>query len=112
MFVRNTTSKNITHKVYFRYSGYGNSSNYASMALNGSNVWTYTGSTVSHTNVNVTFPANKSSLLILASGSYYWTNYGQVHWMRNWIGFYNNTWKLPSGLEWDYKRYNEWMVSK
>jgi subtilisin-like proprotein convertase family protein len=111
-FIKNTTASTIKHKICTNYSSYGNSNNYASLALNGGNQWNYTSTTVSTRCDDVTFPKNQASSIVLKTGSRYWTHYSNNYYMRNIIGFHNNTWKLPAGLEWDYKRYNDWLTGK
>ncbi|MCO4761724.1 MAG: hypothetical protein KC502_09485 [Myxococcales bacterium] len=113
-FIKNTSNANINHKLYFYYSHQASSSNYAGIALNGKAVWNYsTGSTTSsQTNVTVTFPKNQTSVLVLKTGNRYYTSYGNVRWFRGTIGFYNNSLKLPAGLEFDYERYHNWVINK
>lgn len=111
-FVKNTTANDITHKICTYYSAYQNSNNYAGLAMNGSNKWTYTSTTVSNRCDSYPFPKSSTTVLVLKTGNRYWTNYSSSYYMRNLIGFYSNTWKLPAGLEWDYKRYNDWLTNK
>ena len=113
-FIKNTSSSDITHKLSFYYSHRSSSNNYAGIALNGKSVWSYsTGSTNSgQTSVSVKFPKNQTSVLVMKVGSRYYTSYGSTYFYRSVIGYYNNTFKLPAGLEFDYQRYQDWVTNK
>ncbi len=108
-FVKNTTASNIVHKVCFYYSGYNG--NYTGIAINKSNVWSTTSNTHGGACANMTIPANKSSVVVLKSGSRYYTNWNGQY-TRMMIGFYSNTWNLPTGIKWDYEAYNNWIANK
>ena len=45
----------------------------------------------------------------LASAHY---STGEIVFYRSVIGYYNNTFKLPAGLEFDYQRYQDWVTNK
>ena len=107
-FIKNTTAKAIVHKVCFYYSGYNG--NYTGLAINKSNVWQSTSNVSGATCQNMTIPANKSSVVVLKSGSRYYTNWNGQY-TRMMIGFYNDTWKLPVGIEWDYEAYHNWTAN-
>ncbi len=111
-FVKNTTKSTINHKVCYYYSSRSSSSNYAGIAINGSNRWTYTSNNSSTNCTTLSFPPNQTSVVTLKTGSRYYTCSYNSCWFRNIIGFYSNSWKLPSGLEWDYKRYHDWVTGK
>ncbi|MCO4763413.1 MAG: hypothetical protein KC502_17990 [Myxococcales bacterium] len=115
VFVKNTSAKDITHKVCFYYSSRGTYSNHGGIAINGpekkADVWVHGGNTLGSTCQNVVFPKSRSSAVTLKMGTYEWTPWNG-YWGRCVIGFYNNTWILPAGLEWDYERYWKWMSGK
>ncbi len=111
-FIKNETDKPIVHKVHFHYSGRAGSSNYAGIALDGKAVWNYTSSTASQTSSDVTFPAKHTGVLVLKTGSHYYTGYYNSMFFRGIIGYYNNSLKLPAGLSFDYERYHNWVINK
>ena len=93
MFVRNTTNSNIAKQVYFHYTNYWNNG-YEGAALhvykpnhvdytsvtrqNGSwsTAWNTTsgGGQYGNDNTSITFPANKTTALMLCCTASYWTN--------------------------------------
>ncbi len=112
-FVKNTTAADITRQICFRTSSnpWGNG-NYRGISVNTANTWSTTGNDMSGGDCpNVTFPANKASVVVLKSGTYMWTTWNG-YWNKSIIGYYNDTWKLPAGLEWDYQRYYDWTINK
>ncbi|MCO4761725.1 MAG: hypothetical protein KC502_09490 [Myxococcales bacterium] len=112
VFIKNTTGSTIKKTMYFYYSSRSSGSNYASLALNGSNVWNYTSHNSGTASASVSFPPNKTSVLVLKTGGRYYTSYGNSYCFRNVIGFYNNSLKLPTGLSFDYARYAAWQLGK
>ncbi len=112
-FVKNTTASTISKTMYFYYSSQASSNNYASLALNGTNVWSYTSTNSGTASVSVSFPANKTSVLVLKTGARFYTySYRTPGFYRNIIGFYNNSFTFPSGLSFDYARYEAWLLGK
>ena len=109
VFVKNTTDKDISHKVCYYYSSRGTYSNHGGIAINGKDVYTQGGNTLGTNCSTMTFPKKTSSAVSLKSGSYHWTTWNG-YWTRIIIGFYSDTWNLPSGLEWDYERYYKWTI--
>jgi len=101
--VRNSTKSNVTWKVYWYRTAYGGWGERASIAINGSEVWESGGSTYgpSHnSNHSITIPANRTSTVIFIAGScnYNTSSYGGST-RSLYMAFYNNSLKLPSGLE-------------
>jgi hypothetical protein len=96
--VKNTTGSSIVWKLSFYCTAYGGWSERCSASINGSNIWNsgssnYNGS--SATTVNLTVPANRiSTVVVIASSS-------PVQWYSRTLNlaFYNNSLKLPTGLE-------------
>ncbi|MCB9738056.1 MAG: hypothetical protein H6747_02235 [Deltaproteobacteria bacterium] len=113
LFIKNPTAGNVTQQVCYRWSANPwAGGNYASLALNGSNLWSTTSNNLSSQCTNVTYPAGKSSVLVLKTGAYMWTTWNG-YWSKSVIGFYNNSFNFSSNkLEWDYDRYNEWLANK
>ena len=111
--IKNPTTKDVTQQVCFNWSSHPwGDGNYASLSLNGSNLWSYTSNNLSTQCVNVTYPAGKSSALVLKSGTYMWTQWNG-YYNKTVIGFYNNSFNFASnGLEWDYARYNDYLANK
>jgi len=92
--VRNLTNKTITWKLSRYYSSYGGWGEYASTALNGKNIWSTSSNqsygTVTH---SLQIPPNRVSTVIVISGSS-----SQSGTRTCYLGFYNNSLKLPAGL--------------
>jgi len=112
-FVKNTTAADITKQICFRTSSnpWGNG-NYRGISVNKANTWSTTGNDLSGGDCpNVTFPKNQSSVVVLKAGTYMWTTWNG-YWNKTIIGYYNDSWNLPNGLEWDYARYYEWLQNK
>ena len=113
-FIKNTTTSNITHNVCFWYSSRGCCDAHGGIAINQGNVWNQGGNARGQTCVNVTFPANKTSVLLQKSGAYHYTHWhGQYG--RHLNGYYNDTWsksKMPKGLVWDYDMYYKWVTGQ
>ena len=97
--VQNTTGSASTWTPNFYFSSYGGWNEWASVAVNGVNVWTSGAGTLSSSAVTLTIPANSTSTVIftsslgppvgVASGLY--ERAGQ-------LAFYNNSLQLPAGL--------------
>jgi hypothetical protein len=113
VFIKNPTDKDITDSHCYRWSSHPwGDGNYASWALNGSNLWSYTSNSVSSTCTNATYKAKSSNVLVLKSGSYMWTTWNG-YYNKTVIGYYNNSFDFTSnGLEWDYERYHSWLANK
>ena len=110
-FIKNTTGASIKHTAYLWGSSRGTNNNHGGVAINKGNVWYHGGNWVGQTNVSLTFPANKTSVLVMKMGQYQWTTWNGT-WNRIMAGWYNDTWseaKMPKGLEWDYAMYWQWM---
>ena len=95
--IENTTDTAITWTPSFYYSSYSSGNERASVALNGSLIWTG-GNGIGQTNVSVTLPPNQTSTLIVNSTRYYWTNSYNVRYCGTQLGFQNNSLDLPEGL--------------
>jgi hypothetical protein len=98
--VKNTTASDITWTPYWWYTG-GAWSERSSVAVNGSNIWTADcGGSTCNTSQNLTIPKNRTSTVIFqvsASSAYSWCC--DTHHRKIVLAFYNNSLKLPSGLE-------------
>ena len=95
--VQNTTSSPITWSSSFYYSSFANYSEIASVAVNGSNVWTSTANGVpngpGHATLSIVIPANGTSTVIFTSA------FDAPNGTRsNQLGFDNNCLALPTGL--------------
>ena len=112
-FIKNNNKSNTTKQICFRWSSHPwGDGNYASLALNKSNLWSYTSNNLSTQCVNVSFPAGKTSTLVLKTGTYMWTTWNG-YYGKTVTGFYNDSFKLAgTGLEFDYERYQEWLENK
>ena len=98
--VRNTTEQDIDWSLYYYFSAYGSWSDYASLALNGQNQWTYTSNCNDcNNNVTMSIPADRTSTVILVSSGYYWTSQSNTTKWNLQLAFYNNSLLLPEGLE-------------
>ncbi|NLF68878.1 MAG: hypothetical protein GX575_07465, partial [Candidatus Anammoximicrobium sp.] len=96
--VQNTTNGPLTWSPYFYYSQYSGWSERASVAVNGTLVWTGSDG-LNAANVPITLPANSTSTVIFVStdGPAYSPGYG--YYVRgNQLAFYNNSLSLPAGL--------------
>ena len=111
VFVKNVTGAQIAHTVNIRYSA-RDTSRRASVAVNGANIWSDGTRTITAAPVALKFPANKTSVVVLKCGTYYWTGSSAYYQHRNVCGYYKDAWKLPAGLEWDYQRFHDWMANK
>jgi subtilisin-like proprotein convertase family protein len=96
--VRNTTESNITWPVSWYCTSYGGWNDYASVAINGSNVWSSGGNNYNawyERTDNITVPANRTSTVIFVSSTT-----PESSGIRSLVlAFYNNSLKLPAGLE-------------
>ena len=110
-FIKNTTGSIIKHTVYFYYTSRGTNTNHGGISINKENTFTQGGNVAEQKSYEVSFPANKTSVLLIKSGQYQYDGwYG--YWNRVMVGWYNDTWgvdKMPKGLEWDYEKYWQWM---
>jgi subtilisin-like proprotein convertase family protein len=100
--VKNTTASDIVWTPFWWYTSYSGWSENASVAMNGSNLWTHNSCNAStcSTSLNITIPKNRTSTVIFQSGSasaYSWSSSYQVRKVV--LAFYNNSLKLPAGLE-------------
>ena len=95
--VRNSTAKTITWKPHWRYTSYSGWSETASVALNGSNIWSGNcgGSLNCTTSHSLSIPANRTSTVVFVSTS--GSEWNSIRGIT--LGFYNNSLKLPTGLE-------------
>jgi len=117
-FVKNTTSSNLKHTVCFHWSSSDHHSNQTSIALNKGNVWNYASNNLSSSCPSMTYPANKSSTVVLKTGFYRWTDWNGEYG-RTRLAYYSNTWlpqksggRFPTGMEWDYQRYFDVLANK
>ena len=90
MFIKNTTGNSITHEICVRMSARDNSSRRAQVALNGSAVYTYNSNNITTNCSKYTFPANKTSMLSMQCGGYYWTGNYSTYWGSYMCNFYDN----------------------
>jgi subtilisin-like proprotein convertase family protein len=114
-FIKNTTAKEISHSVCLWYSSRGSYGNHGGHALNSQSAskysWYNGGNTRGQTCHTMSFPPNKTSVLVQKSGCYQYTTWNGTY-NRNLNGYYNDTWgpaKMPKGLEWDYDVFYKWM---
>jgi subtilisin-like proprotein convertase family protein len=99
--IANTTGKAVQWTPNFYYTSYTDSGERASIAINGQEVWNPANNCNSCTATPaLTIPAQKVSTVIFVSPSgtaYSWGYSLQVR--QNVLGFYNNSLKLPDGLQ-------------
>jgi subtilisin-like proprotein convertase family protein len=94
--VKNTTGQAITWTPYFYITSYSSHNEYASVALNGQNVWSdSTNGASTEKSVNLSIPANRTSTVIFVASSS--APSGDMKSCA--LAFYNNSLQLPSGLE-------------
>jgi hypothetical protein len=96
--VKNTTGAAVNWPLAFYYTSYSGWGEIASASINGANTWNSNNNAYGNTSQTVTFsvPANRVSTVIVVSGST--PGYGNS--MRSlFLGFYNDSLKLPAGLE-------------
>jgi hypothetical protein len=94
--IKNKTNSPVSWSVYFYFYIYASWSEAASMSVNGDNVWTYTGNCYPCTRgQTVTIPARATSTIIIVVPSGHPSNTRTAM-----LAFYNNSLRLPSGLEW------------
>ena len=119
LFIKNTTGKDIVHSICQRMSGRDNSPRRGSFSVNQTTIRDYTGNSPSSDACNnVTFPANKTSMLSLQCGGYYWTGDYATYRGAFMCHFYNSklgnlkytSAGLPAGLEFDYARYFDYVT--
>ncbi|MBP47292.1 MAG: hypothetical protein CMH53_05085, partial [Myxococcales bacterium] len=81
----------------WRYTSYSGWSETASVALNGSNIWSGNcgGSLNCTTSHSLSIPANRTSTVVFVSTS--GSEWNSIRGIT--LGFYNNSLKLPTGLE-------------
>ena len=100
--VRNTTGGDIVWKPYIYYTSYSSWSERASAAVNGTNVWSaHCNNSASCTvGINMTIPKNRTSTVIfVTTGSQAYSWGYSIQTRATVLGFYNNSLKLPSGLQ-------------
>ncbi|MSP92293.1 MAG: hypothetical protein EXR79_10900 [Myxococcales bacterium] len=96
--VRNLTAGNLTWTAHFYYTAFDGWSEQASVAVNGSNIWT-AGNT-SNTSVGLVIPANRVSTVIFTTTSTApYTYLSNHHERATLLGFHNNSLALPAGLQ-------------
>jgi hypothetical protein len=97
--VRNGTGAAINWVPSMRLTAYGSWGEWASLALNGVNVWNSAGATIPTTNgwisPTVSIPANRTSTVIVVAGS----SIGGAPTRSVLMAFGNNSLQLPAGLE-------------
>jgi hypothetical protein len=98
--IKNThPSSAITWTPYFYFSGGSGWSEYASLALNGANNWTYGNAGINSTvSVSLSIPANRTSTVIVISASYYECGCCTAGRALG-LAFYNNSLSLPTYLQ-------------
>ncbi len=102
--IRNTTPNAIAWRPYFYYTAYSSWNESASVALNGTDIWYYTGNTpypATATTV-INLPANRTSTVIFAVGSsapFVPSGTTGIMVRHVALAFYNNSLALPEGLE-------------
>lgn len=111
-FIKNSTGADISHKLNIRFSSRSSGSNYAGVAVDKKAYYNYTSNSTTTTTVTVVFPKNHTSVLVLKAGAHQYTSYGNHYYYRSVIGYYNNSFKLPAGLSFDYARYDAWHAGK
>jgi subtilisin-like proprotein convertase family protein len=109
-FVKNTTADPIQHTVHYRYTSNNDAGNHAGLGINTSNAWNTTSNAYGPNSTALTFPADQSSTVVLKVGSWRWTQWNG-EWTRSIVQYYNNSWDLPEGLEWDYERYYQYVAN-
>ena len=98
--VKNDTSKAISWPVSWRYTAYSGWAEYASVAVNGANVWNGNcGGSVCSRNESISIPAGRTSTVIFVSTSNQGYSTSGRYIRANVLAFYNNSLKLPGGLE-------------
>jgi subtilisin-like proprotein convertase family protein len=99
--VKNTTANDITWTPYWWYTAYQGWAETASVAVNGSNAWSGDcGGGTCNRSQNLTIPKNRTSTVIFqVGGSTGWSWCCNSHTRKVVLAFYNNSLKLPSGLE-------------
>ena len=111
-FIKNSKATPVNQQLCWDWAAGPWGSNYASLALNGTDVWSYTSNNVSQTCQTITFPANQTSVVALKVGYYYWTMWNGT-WNKSVIGFYNDSFNFSgNGLEFDYKRYEQFISNQ
>lgn len=118
MFIKNTTSSNISKTIYFFHSnqwssghdgcglaiGVPNSTDKASVSsLSWSRIQQRTGQTTYYDThaTSYTFPANKTVIVLLAASNHYWTGGSTISFFNDACGFYNLHSLTNNGLEFD-----------
>jgi hypothetical protein len=98
--IKNNNTSASSWTMYWYFSCYGSWTNYASVALNGSELYVNTSNcnTSSSASFTVSIPANRTSTLILVSSGCYMCGCCQYPWGIV-LAVYNNSLQLPSGCE-------------
>jgi hypothetical protein len=94
--IKNNTADAITWTPYWYRTGYGGWNEYASIALNGNNVWSSSSDLGAHSNSshNISIPGNRTSTVIFIASSSSGSGTRGLF-----LAFYNNSLVLPPGLE-------------
>jgi hypothetical protein len=95
--IKNNTANTIVWSPSFYYTAYSGWSEYAGVAINGSEVWYGTASGKATININI--PPNRISTVIFNSPSGGYTAVGSAYVRAVMLGFYNYSLALPTGLE-------------
>lgn len=101
--IRNTTDHSINWRPYFYYTAFGGWSEWSGIAVNGSEIW-HSGGTntgASHAaSPTLSIPADRTSTVIFSiTSSSAWNRCSSMHLRQLSLGFYNNSLRLPAGLE-------------
>ncbi|NLF73702.1 MAG: hypothetical protein GX575_32100, partial [Candidatus Anammoximicrobium sp.] len=97
--IQNTTASPITWSPSFYFSAYAGWGEWASVAVNGTNVWTYGGAGLSQATTSFSLPANTTSTVVFTSTYGPYVNPADTLFERaGQLGFLNNCLQLPSGL--------------
>jgi hypothetical protein len=98
--IKNNSGSAQTWTPYYYYTSYGSWSNYASMSINGNELWYTSGNSCSGSarSQSVTIPANQTSTVIVLSSFWMGCNCSG-HRGGTQLVFYNNSLALPTGCE-------------
>jgi hypothetical protein len=99
--VKNKTNQDLNWRPYWWWTSWQGWSETAGVALNGNTLWTGDcGGGNCASNINITIPRNRTSTVIFtATISSAWSFCCGVHTRRAYMAFYNNSLRLPDGLE-------------
>jgi hypothetical protein len=113
-FIKNTTASAINRNVNIWWAANPwAGGNYAGIAVNGTNFWSSTANSLGQQGaITLTFPANQTSVVVVKVGGYMWTTWNG-YWNKSIIGYYGDCWNIAgTGLEFDYKRYEDFLANK